>query len=71
MDWRGKVDAGQKFGGREPTANVQLSCPTDKATALHGRSLSLRQNETGIGSRGRLWKPLAAKGECRRTAATG
>jgi hypothetical protein len=36
IGWLGMMDAGQKFAGGEPTANVQLSCLAYRATALNG-----------------------------------
>ena len=65
------IDTGQKFRGGEPATDMQLSCLTYRAPALNGGSLSLRQNGNGIGGGHRLWKPLAAEGECGRAAATG
>ena len=65
------IGMGQKFACGEPTANVQLSCLTYRATALNGELLPLRQNGDCIRGGHRLRKSLAAKGECRRAATSG
>ena len=65
------IGMGQKFACGEPTANVQRSCVTFRATALNGELLPLRQNGDCICGGHRLRKSLAAKGECGRAAAAG